>query len=306
MKLTKPMLKAFFSIVHGDNTVTKVAHALCKSIKWTDMIINLLEDEGFIIKKRNYTLQGSRLLIEVASTSYAQKMRELLFESSGIPLEKVLTEGRLLFLAALSEDWTSIPIAVELSKLSKYSIERYRPALLKRGIIKRRKDLYTLNERTWLLLKDFVINYKNYSTIEGVTHWKYNQETIFEVQNEKNIQGSITGLNAYEQHGIQVGVISSLCIIPKRKLTKEEIFVHSLFEINDPRTLHLAIAFYLKNKLAYKKVMPLAMKYGKYTMFEDFVKLLNIKEDKVKLESLPTFDRKDFKRIADMYGVKDV
>ena len=48
------------------------------------------------------------------------------------------------------------------------------------------------------------------------------------------------------------------------------------------------------------------MKYGKYTMFDNFAKLVNTKEEKVKLEGLPVFDRKDFIRIANMYGVENV
>lgn len=306
MKMTKPMLKAFILISHGENTIAKVAKEFNKSTKWTNSVINSLEDEEFIVKKRNYRMQGSRFLIDIAPTSYAQKLRELLFEYAGISLEGVLTEGRLSFLATVSEDWMSLPIALKLSGISKYSIERYRPTLLKRGILKRKKRLYIINKEGWPLLKEFIVTYKNYSTVEGVTHWKYGEETIFEVQNEKRIQGSVTGLNAYKQYGVQVGVISSLCVLPQRKLTKEEIFVHSLFEIHDTRTLHLAFTFYLKNKLSDIKVMPLAMKYGKYTMFESFMKLLTIKEDKLKLEGLPLFDRKDFIRIARMYGVNHV
>jgi len=41
-------------------------------------------------------------------------------------------------------------------------------------------------------------------------------------------------------------------------------------------------------------------------MFENFVKILKTKEEKVKLEGFPTFDRKDFIRIANMYGVENV
>ena len=62
----------------------------------------------------------------------------------------------------------------------------------------------------------------------------------------------------------------------------------------------------LKNKLNYDKILPIAMKYSKYTMFENFVRLLDTKEDILNLDTLPTFDHKDFIRIADMYGVKHV
>src|SRR3989344_3177590 len=165
--------------------------------------------------------------------------------------------------------------------------------------------LVAISEACISLLREFVVSYRNYSNIGGVK-WKYDKEIIFEVQNEKLLQGTITGLYAYKNYGINIGVISSLCYLPKKELSKEEIFVHSLFEVDDPRTLNLALTFYLKTNLQYKKVLPIAMRYGKYSMFENFVNLLDTKEDILKLEGLPTFDHKDFIRIADMYGVKHV
>lgn len=307
MKLTKPMIRAFTYIIKGENTLTKLAKALNKSIYWTDIIISSLEKEGIIRKKQNFQIKGSRFVIEVANTYHSLKFKELLFEYSGISFENLLSDGRLLFLAAISEDWTSTKMATQVSGISKYIVDKYRPELKNRGVIIRKGCLYTINVKAWPLLKEFVVAYKNYSTVEGNVKWKYQNEILFEVNDEQLIKGSITGLAAYKHYGVFVRIISALCFLPKKKFSKEEIFVHSLFEVDDPRTLHLALTFYIKNKLKYEKVFPIAMKYGKYTMFESFVKLLKIREDKViKLEALPTFDGKDFKRIAHMYDVKNV
>lgn len=306
MKLTKPMLMAFSLIMGGENTVIKLAHALHKSIKWADNIINALEDEGFISKKANYTLKGSRFQIEIAPTPYSHKLKELLFEYSGISLEEVITESRLFFLTAISEDWMSISLAAKLSRISKHSIERYRPKLMNLGILKKKKNLYTINEKAWPLVKEFLIVYKNYAVIDGHVKWKYNEEILFEVNNEKLIQNNATGLYTYKNHGVKAGVVSALCYLPKKKLSKEEIFVHSLYEIKDPRTLYLGLTFYLKNKLSYNKVMPIAMKYGKYSIFENFNKLLRTNEERVNTNILPGFERKDFIRMLDIYGVKNV
>ena len=48
------------------------------------------------------------------------------------------------------------------------------------------------------------------------------------------------------------------------------------------------------------------MKYGKYTMFNNFIKILKTKEEKAKFDDLPEFDKKDFIRVANMYGVNNV
>ena len=305
MRLTKPMLKAFSHIIQGENTLTQLAKALNKSIYWTSRVLVSLEKEAFITKVRSPGLTKSRVLIAIAQTPHAIKLRELFFTYAGINFEEILSDSRILFLVAISEDWMSLSIVKELSGISLYLIDRYRPKLKNRGVILRKNGLYKLNEKGWPLLREFVVSYRNYSNIGGVK-WKYDKEIIFEVQNEKLLQGTITGLYAYKNYGINIGVISSLCYLPKKKLSKEEIFVHSLFEVDDPRTLNLALTFYLKTNLQYKKVLPIAMRYGKYSMFENFVKLLDTKEDILKLEGLPTFDHKDFIRIADMYGVKHV
>jgi len=306
MKLTKPMLKAFEQIVKGENTLNRLAHALHKSISWTDIIVNSLEQEGFITKKNNYEIKGSRILIGIANTAHALKMKELIFHYSGISFEGILTESNLLFLTAVSEDWMTTDAAIKLSKISRYSIERTRRGLRNRGVLVKSKNMYKVNEVAWLLLKEFLVAYRNYSTIEGNVKWKYDDEILFEVNDERNIKENATGMYEYKNYGVRVWVISALCITPKRKLSKEEVFIHSLFEVDDPRTLNLALTFYLKNKLNYQKVLPIAMKYGKYTMFDNFAKLVNTKEEKVKLEGLPVFDRKDFIRIANMYGVENV
>ncbi|MEK6893308.1 MAG: hypothetical protein AABX07_03830 [Nanoarchaeota archaeon] len=337
MKLTKPMLKAFNLITCGENTLNKLAGALHKSVYWTDMVLNSLEEEEFITKKRNYTIKGSRFLIEIAGTIHASKLKELIFEYQGISFEDILTEGRLLFLAAISEDWMTKKIAAQLSRISGYSIDRYMHPLKNRGVIIKKNTFYTINQKGWSLLKEFLIAYKSYSEINGQVKWKYLEETIFQLNNENLVQDmdncitcsslrcsspdrklrtkcatsyavfcNTTGFYEYKKYSISAGVISALCIFPKRKLSKEEVFVHSLFEINDPRTLHLALVFYLKNKLKYEKVFPIAMKYGKYTMFENIVKIIKNKEEKIKLEGMPVFDRKDFSRIAGMYEVKNV
>ena len=306
MKLSKPMIRTFTLVTRGVNTIETIAKAQHKSVNWITEVLQDLEKEAFIVKKGNYSIKRSRILIEIASTYHALKLKELLFSYPGISFENVLAESRLLFLAAISEDWMNLKRAAELSGISKYIIERYRPQLKSRGIIVKKNKLYKLNEKAWPLLKEFIVAYKNYSTIEGNIKWKYNEEILFEINDAKLIQGALTGLYSYKDYGVKVGVISALCYLPKKELSKEEIFVHSLFEVNDPRTLNLALTFYIKNKLIHKKVLPIAMKYGKYTMFDSMIALLKMKEENLKVDGLPAFERKDFIRIAKMYGVKDV
>ena len=306
MRLSKPMLELFPKIARGNNTIESLAKAQNKSVNWITEIVQELEEECFVVKKKSYKLKGSRIIIEIANTTHATKLKELIFEYATIKFEDILSDSKLLFLAALSEDWIDLKTATKLGKISRYMAERIRPMLKNRGIIINKGRLYKVNDKAWSSLKEFLVAYKNYSSLNGVVKWKYQNEILFEVDKEEMVRGSITGLTKYKEFHVLVGTISALCRIPDESLSKEEVVVHSLFEVNDPRTLHLALTFYLKNKLKYNKILPIAMKYGKYTMFENMLKLLKLTEDKVKLELLPVFDRKDFIRITHMYGVEDV
>jgi len=306
MRLNKSMIQAFTNVVRGSNSIERLALALKKSSNRVVEIVKDLEKEGFVTKSNNYALMGSRKVIELANTSYAIKLKDLIFEYPTVKFEDFLSDSKLLFLTALSEDWINMDMASELTRVSKYMIFRYTAMMKNRGIIVQENKLYKINEKAWPILAEFLKAYKNYATINGHVKWKYKESVLFEVDDNSLIKGSLTGFVKYGDYGVKIHTIKSLCLLPEKKITKEEIFINSMFEINDPRTLHLALVFYIKNNLKYKKVILLAMKYGKYTIFNNFIQLLKVKEGKIKIDTLPVFDRKDFIRIADLYGVKNV
>ena len=134
-----PMLRTFTDITNGKYTLDTLASAQHKSVNWITEVIQDLEKEGFISKKRNYSVKGSRIIIEIANTSHALKLKELLFAYHGISFEDIITDSRLLFLTAISEDWMTTKIVTQLSGISKYIIEKNRPQLKKRGIIIKNK-----------------------------------------------------------------------------------------------------------------------------------------------------------------------
>jgi hypothetical protein len=303
MRLSRQMIEIFARVARGNNTLESLAKAQNKSVNWISEIVQELEKEGFIIKNKSFKLKASRIAVEVSNTNHATKLKELIFKYPTINFEEILSDSKLLFLASLSEDWIDIEALTNLSQISKYMIDRYRPMMKNKGIIIQKNGLYKINETAWPKLQEFLIAYKNYSQTTGVVKWKYQNEIIFEVDRDNLVSGPITG---FAKYNLKINSISVLCRVPEKKLGRQEIFIHSLFEINDPRTLNLALTFYLKNKLDYKQVLPIAMKYGKYTMFENMISILKSKQEKIKLEKLPDFERADFRRTARMYGVKNV
>ncbi len=300
MRLSKPMIKVFAQIVRGANTIEKIAKINNKSVNFVSEILSDLEKEGFIVKRRTF-IEGNRISAEVSNVEHAIRFKELIFQYPTINFEDLISDSKLLFLATVSEDWISLDEVSKLSGVSKHMLSRYTSMIKNRGIIVRNKNLYKINRAAWPLLSDFILSYKNYAKINGSVKWKYEDEVLFEVDNSDLIQGSLTGLAKYADYGVEVFVVKALCRLPKEELSKEEVFVHSLFQVDDSRTLNLALTFYIKNKLNYKKVLPLAMRYGKYTMFNEMIKALKEgKSDTLK------FNKRDFNRIASMYGLENV
>ncbi len=304
--LSKPMIQVFKQVTHGAATRERIAQAQKKSVNWITEVLNHLEKENFVMKRKAYRLKGSRMTIEIAGTNHATKLKELMFQYPSIKFEEILSNSRLSLLTVASEDWITLEEASRVSEVSKHMMLRYTRMLQNRGVLMSKNKKYKVNEKAWPLLKEFLIAYKNYAVINGVVKWKYGDEMLVEVDDERLVQGSRTGFTKYAGYGIKVFVVKMLYTLPKSPISKEEIFVHSLFQIEDSRTLSLAMAFYIKCRLKYKKVVPLAMKYGKYTMFEDMRTMMGTKEERVQRSSLPVFDRKDFRRIAKMYRLKDV
>jgi len=127
---------------------------------------------------------------------------------------------------------------------------------------------------------------------------------VFEVTKE-DIQGVLTGFSAYSNFNTPLNVIKHACYLPEKKLTKEEVFIHSLFQIRrETRLLELAVVFYYKNKPNRKKLIKLAYNYDCIDLFNDFFKVIKSKEQKIKTATLPTTTRQGIKDMMNDYGVK--
>lgn len=304
MRLTKQMLETFKLIIHDHASILKLAGALGKSENRVSEIASELEKEGFAAKEASFGTRGSRMRIKLAPTPHAAKLKDLILRYKATDFSGILTRAKLDLLAALCFDWKDLRTASEQAGISASTAKVYARQLRNRALLARQKRLYKLGR--WQELQDFLKEFRNFSTVNGVVKWKYKDEMIFEIDDERLKKGVYTGFARYGEYGVQVYTARAICCLPGRKLSKEEIFVHSLFEVEDNRTLNLALVFYLKNRLSKGKVEKIAMRHDLFSKFADFQQLLSTKQERVKLESLPLFDRKEFARIAGMYGVKNV
>ncbi|MBI2559472.1 hypothetical protein HYW20_09180 [Candidatus Woesearchaeota archaeon] len=306
MKLTKPMLQAFKLVIHDYNTISQLSQKLHRSKNWISEVVSELEEEGFIAKESSFSLNKSRKKIVISNSPYALKLRDLMIEYKTIDFSQILSGARLKLLTSVCFDWKTIKSASPLAGISLIAARTLSKELANRGILSRQHGMCRVNSKTWHLLFEFLKEYRNFSRLNGRIKWKYGNEIIFEIDEPKLKKGVYTGFSRYEDYGIKIHAVKALCYFPEKKLSKEDIFVHSLLEIEDSRTLYLFLAFFLKNKLPRGKARQKAMFYDMYSAFRDFETLLDSKEEAIKTEHLPRFDRNEFRRIARMYGVKNV
>lgn len=306
MRLSKALLQVFKLVIHDYNTIAQLAQKLQKSNNWVSEVVSELEKEGFIAKEPSFSLYKSRKAISIANTPYALKLRDLMIEYKTIEFSQILSGAKLKLLSALCFDWKTLKVASSLAQISLITSRNAAKPLANRGILSRKKGMYRVNEKAWHLLLQFLKEYRNFSRLNGSVKWKYGDEIIFEIDEPKLKKGVYTGFSRYGDYGIVVHIVKALCHLPEIKLSKEDIFVHSLFEVEDSRSLYLCLAFFLKNKLSRNGTRQKAMFYDLYSAFKDFEMLLDSEGESIKTEHLPQFERKEFNRIARMYGVKNV
>ncbi|MEK6876463.1 MAG: hypothetical protein AABX63_03570 [Nanoarchaeota archaeon] len=306
MKLSKPMLQVFKLVIHNYSTIAQLSQMLQKSNNWISEVVSELEEEGFIAKESSFAISKSRKAILIADTPYALKLRDLMIEYKTVDFSQILSGAKLKLLSALCFDWKTLKTSSSLAQISLISSRNIAKPLANRGILTRKQGMWKVNSKTWPLLFEFLKECRNFSRLNGSVKWKYGNEVIFEIDDPKLKKGVYTGFSRYADYGIKVHAVKALCLFPEKRLSKEDIFVHSLFEIADSRTLYLCLAFFLKNKLPRQKARLKAMFYDMHSAFKDFEALLDSKEESIKTERLPQFERKEFRRIARMYGVENV
>jgi hypothetical protein len=140
--------------------------------------------------------------------------------------------------------------------------------------------------------------------------WKFRKETLLKSNNSSEEGKTPTGFFRYSDYGIEVATPSLLLWIGRNKISIEEIFVHSLFEVKDQRTLALATAFYIKKKLytqgRNRKVFELAEEFDQLRLLQEIITAHAIlkKEQTINVTTSSLIDVKEIQRVLQPYEVK--
>lgn len=254
MELTKPELEILSKMAEGREKISDIANALKKGKAPVYKAIKKLENKGFVEKKNKGVFASSNthvsLLMRVLAT-YPNASGVL--KGSGI---------KVLYSILKSEKGKTPVQIVKETDIKKAMVYRIIKRARNIGIIIKENNLFVFNENLWPVLKEFIIEFaKYYENIDSrvpadsVIYYKNDKKIVF--SNKKELDATQTAFSAFEDYGIKILNITYYYHLPKKKLTKKEVFQHAIYVAEKDKEIREIIfiaLFYLKFKNELKSI----------------------------------------------------
>ena len=287
MRLSVTEIKVLEQIEKGNKEIKSIANALARSVKQIYVIARKLEEEG-IIERKKKKLEVSR------KTHLVLLMRTLAQRPNLAPM---LADAGIPICVAMLRPRTAKEI-MEETGFKKATVYRKLEQAKKRSLVRKKRLTFEINEAFWPMLKSFLEVLKEYeATIDesipasAIVYYKKNNEILFSTR--EDVDATVTAFSAYKEYGIKLLLITEFYYLPKKKLSREEIFMHSLQvaeKTEEIREIIFVAIFYLKYIKELKKI--------KHPLLEKIKRVL--KGEKIKW--FPS--REEIKERAEVYGIK--
>lgn len=191
----------------------------------------------------------------LASTHPAEAFKRLYFSHRAAPLHKILSLQRVELLGRLDQIPRRLNDLASVTGIPADTIYGYLKGFLGVGVVSRTKRgkayLYSFNFKLWTELKDFVIALREYQVLhlvprEALLIKSYGDSVIFKSVRAQD--ATLTSFSVYEDYGILVSLRDYFYTLPKRELSVQEIFIHSLDSAWEHSQKLFCLLFYLKNR----------------------------------------------------------
>ncbi len=306
MELTKSMIRVLIAVINGSDSLEKLQDSLEASKSWAARIVKRLEKEKFIEKSK----KGISMKLHVSSASHAQSFREMYFSKPYRKYESVLTGRNLDVLLAIAYSPKSTKVISGMLGVQARAVRPRLRNLGNQGLILKEKGKYGLS-RTDIKIARFLSSARAFSQESGSLLWKFKNEQLMKARRREDVKGALTGFSSYADYGVEMQTAAYACYTGKTKLSSELVFIHSLFEVEDARTLGLALTFYSKNKL-YKKLKKLRLLAEKFDVPERLREVeatyekYKTAEGIISNRHIPSIGVMEIRRQFELYGVKNV
>ena len=233
----------------------------------------------------------------LAGTPPAEAFKKLYYSHRASPLPKILSLGRLELLARLDQSPKSLEdLAIETG-IPADTLYGYLKGFLRLGVVKRSRKgkayHYSFNYILWPELKDFVASLLEYQVLrlvprEALLIKSYGNSMLF-----KSIRlqdATSTSFSAYGDYGIELRLRDNYYTLPKRELSIQEVFIHSLDSAGELSQRLFCILFYSKNRDKLEAI--------DHPMMKDLKAVLQGE----RIRGYPTLE--DVRDRADLYGIQ--
>ncbi|MFH1636912.1 MAG: hypothetical protein ABIB71_00640 [Candidatus Woesearchaeota archaeon] len=243
MKPSLTDLEIMASMASGKALIKEIAAALKKSEKQIYRASKKLSEIGLI--------ERSRGKVSPSRTVFTNLLLQLLSESP--QLKTALSGSGITILTILLSPRTPDSI-IEETGLQKSIIYKKLKQAIAINAVRRENGNYTLNKDIWPLLVEFLAEFQKYQeTIDprvptnSVIYKKDNKYIIF--SNGEEQDAALTAFSVYKDFGIKLLLTTNYYCLPKKKLSRQEIFLHSLYIAEKEKSVRLILytsLFYLK------------------------------------------------------------
>ncbi len=210
-------------------------------------IITSLQDIGLVERA------GGEILL--APTSPAEAFKRLYYSHRASPLQEILSGRRVEFLSRLDSQPKSLETLAGVTGISSDTVYYYLQGFLRLGIVSHSMQgkayLYSFNYIIWPKLKDFVTALLEFQVLrlvprEALLIKSYETSVLFKSLRPQD--ATFTSFSAYEDYGIELGLRDYYYTLPRRELSIQEVFIHSLDSAWEFSQKLFCVLFYLKNR----------------------------------------------------------
>jgi len=305
--LSKSMVGVLIAVINGSYSLESLQKELTKSKSWVSRIIDSLDQQGFIKKEH----KGKIVRIENATTPHAFAFRNMYLDKPHRKYPEIFSGKNLDVLQAIVTGEKSTKTIGDMMNVQARIIRLRLKFLASNGLIVKNGKRYAVSSKQEKVIA-FLEGLRNFSKKNGIVLWKFGKTALLKTNKASDISGLLTGFNKYTDYGVEINTISFIYYTNMKKLFIEDVFIHSLFEINDQRTFAFAVVLYAKQKLFLKRrkerIIELAEKFDKVEEVHQIISVYDmIKNNKINESTLSSLtDVKEIKRLFDLYGVQNV
>jgi len=241
----------------GNRIISKLAKALNISLSQTYRVAQKLSRKRMLI-----LLKGT---LQPEMKTHVNMLLTLL--SKAADLSRPLSATGLQIYLALLEPKTIKEIEKETG-LHKTTILKKIKQGRRMSLLLIENKKYRINDKVWPDVQEGLTEFKRYEDaidprvpVNSMIYYKNEDEIVF--SNKGDIDAEKTAFSAYDQFGLKLLLITNYYYLPKRKLSRAKIFIHSLIvaeKSRDIRDLIFVALFLAKYKKELSKVNHLLVK----------------------------------------------